>query len=83
MVDEKATGTAARTRGIKLISSMNSVNMIIMNGIDSGGEHTYEKVMETKDGKTIVCTSVIDYIILSDNIVVPDQASSFLNIDFI
>ena len=63
--DEKGGGsTMARTRGNQLVNSMNSVNMVIMNGIDSGGEYTFEN----QNGN-----SMIDYIILSDNIIIPDN----------
>ena len=59
------SGSVARTRGIQLINSMNSVNMVILNGIDSGGEFTF-------DGHQ--GSSMIDYIILSDNIMIPNVA---------
>ena len=52
----------ARSRGISLVDSMNSVNMIIINGIDSGGGYTFEN----KNG-----SSTIDLIIVSDNIFMP------------
>lgn len=44
---------------------MNAVQMVVMNGIDSGGEFTFRN---SKKG-----ASVTDYIILSDNIVIPDS----------
>ena len=54
-------------KGAHLVASMNAVQMVVMNGIDSGGEFTFRN---SKKG-----ASVIDYIILSDNIVIPDSGS--------
>ena len=52
-------GVATR-RGIKLIESMNAMNMIIMNGIDSGHDFTFK----SDNGQ-----SINDYIIFSDSII--------------
>ena len=63
--DAKGGGNCeARTRGIQLVDSMNSVGMVIMNGIDAGGQFTYRHYDEKR-------MSMNDYIILSDNIVIP------------
>ena len=69
-VSDQNCGTVARSRGIDLVDSMNSVNMVIMNGIDSGGGFTFEN----KIGK-----STIDLIMLSDNIVIPSNCIDPVN----
>lgn len=48
--------------GRLLVETMNAWDMLIMNGIDSGGEYTYER--KGKKG-----TSVIDYIMLDKELV--------------
>jgi hypothetical protein len=63
--DQGGTGSPARTRGIQLVNVMNSAGMIIMNGVDSGGGYTFENS---------IGNSIIDYIILSDNIVMPSNS---------
>ena len=63
---------APRTRGIQLVDSRNSAGMVIMNGIDSGGEYTFERTISNNGSDTVeIQNSMIDYIILSDNIVFP------------
>jgi hypothetical protein len=44
---------------------MNAANMMIMNGIDDMADYTF---MNSK-----MYTSIIDYIILSDNIIIPEN----------
>ena len=46
------------------MNAMNAANMLVINGIDSGGEATFEH--DNQMG-----SSVIDLIALSDNIVLP------------
>ncbi len=52
----------AKREGRILVETMNAWDMLIMNGIDSGGEYTYES--KNKKG-----ASVIDYIILDKELV--------------
>jgi len=58
-------------RGLHLMSTMNAINMVVMNGIDSGGEHTFRHLN--------IPTSVLDYIIISDNILLPGNEIKFLD----
>ena len=72
VVDDDKKSCPARTRGIQLVESMNAVNMVIMNGIDSGGNFTFEH----PNG-----SSIVDYIILSDNIILPGMESTEVGMD--
>ena len=54
-------------RGSFLVTSMSASGMVVMNGIDSGGEYTFTS---TNSG-----SSVIDLIILSDNIIAPGDCT--------
>src|SRR5690242_12933150 len=47
-----------------LVSSMNSVGMAILNGIDSGSQCTFKN---TRNG-----SSLLDLIVISDNIIAPN-----------
>ena len=67
MVKDLEATFVTRNKGIQLINSMNSVNMVIMNGVDNGGDYTYEV-----DNRK----SINDYIILSDNILLPLVATN-------
>ena len=72
---------AARSRGIRLVNSMDAAGMVIMNGIDSGGGYTFERTITKSDTKEVeVQTSMIDYIILSDNILLPGCGTSNHNV---
>ena len=51
------------SRGAFFVSSMNASQMVIMNGLDSGGDYTFSNSRDD--------SSVINFIILSDNIVTP------------
>ena len=72
--DNTISNNSSKRKGTQLINSMNAVNMIILNGIDSDSQYTYE----SKNGN-----SIIDYIIVSDNLLMPfltsDNKSSNLN----
>ena len=62
--------TSAHTRGKQLIRFMNSLNMVIINGIDSGGDFTFND------------KSIVDYIIVSENIFAPTFRSDLINPGF-
>ncbi len=66
--DDQKTSEAF-TRGRQLIQIMNSLNMVIVNGIDSGGDYTFDD------------KSVIDYIIVNENIFAPSFRSNIMNSD--
>ncbi len=56
------------TRGQQLILTFNAANMVVLNGVDSGGGFTFKN---TEDKK-----SMIDYIVVSDNIILPTLPST-------
>ena len=66
-IQDTNVNALAKDRGMQMIESMNACNMVIMNGIDSGGEFT---CINGYRGK-----SVIDYIILDEDIL-PRQEKS-------
>lgn len=63
-VFRRTVADESNSRGSDFIKTMNAANMIVINGIDSGGNATFEH----DNGKG---SSVIDLIVLSDNIVLP------------
>ena len=63
--DDKTNKNASR--GSFLVESMNASGMVVMNGIDGGGEYTFTS---SSNG-----SSVIDLIILSDNLIAPGDCT--------
>lgn len=70
--DTECKDQEALNRGTQLISTMNTANMIIMNGLDGIGEATFEVTSQKK-------SSIIDYIMLSDNIIIPGNEINLLD----
>ena len=71
--DTEFRESEAFSRGKEFIDSMNSVNMIVLNGIDSGGDFTF---LHPNGG-----SSIIDYITLSDDFFFPDCKLDVQKID--
>lgn len=61
----------SKSRGIQLVHTMNAANMMIMNGMDNLSEYTFTN--------SKMNTSIIDYIILSDNIIFPDNKNNLIS----
>ncbi len=66
VTDIEIKGVEAFSRGKQLMRVMNGTNMVVMNGLDSGGDCTFH---HPNSG-----SSMIDYIVLSDNIFSPHVA---------
>jgi len=62
--DTDFKGSAIKSRATQFLRTLNAVNMVVMNGIDSGGNYTFSNSLNE--------SSMIDYIILSDNILFPN-----------
>ena len=72
-ITQDAGKSGDSSRGGYLVSSMNASQMVVMNGVDSGGECTF---MSSNKG-----SSVIDFIILSDNIISPGKGSDIATVE--
>src|SRR6185503_7452950 len=62
--DTDFKGSAIKSRATQFLRTLNAVNMVVMKGIDSGGNYTFSNSLNE--------SSMIDYIILSDNILFPN-----------
>jgi hypothetical protein len=57
-------------RGKQLILFLNSLNLVVLNGLDSGGGYTFDQ------------KSTVDYIIVSENIFAPSFGSNLIAYNF-
>jgi len=62
VIEDNSPSSESFSRGGQLIKTLNAANMVVLNGIDSGGEFTF---------KSTSGQSMIDYIAVSENILFP------------